>query len=111
MLSPGQSAIGIGPSMQILSGEFYPWLGLDRRCGGGGESREVQAEGHTLNSMKDDRRVSPVEEEGRREKGGGRRRAGGVSKHLDRYVPTLDFDHRILSNSGTVIKICVAAQK
>ncbi|TNN63425.1 Ubiquitin-conjugating enzyme E2 B [Liparis tanakae] len=36
---------------------------IGRCCGGGGESREVQQEGHTSNSMKDDRRVSPAEAE------------------------------------------------
>lgn len=48
------------PRMQIVSGEFFVWWGLDRASAGGGESIEVQPEGHTSNCMKDDKQVSPA---------------------------------------------------
>lgn len=56
--------MSIGPeriSFQVSS----PVAGIGQDCGGGGENREVHTEDHTLNSMKDDRRVSPAEVEER----------------------------------------------
>lgn len=107
MLSPGQSAMSPGPeckSFQVSS----PVTGIGQGFGGGGESREIQPEGHTLNSTGGEKK----KEKKKTTDGFLLQRqwsCGGVSKQLDRYALTLDFD--IQHEPGEVIKVWVSAQK